>query len=68
VTKPQLEEAFQDFGNILHSEIYENDRGQSKGYGIVLFEKEREAEEAIKVMDKAKFNDREVNVRMDRET
>jgi len=33
-----------------------------------LFEKEREAEEAIKVMDKAKFNDREVNVRMDRET
>ena len=42
-----------------------DDRGRSKGFGIVLFEQKDTAKEAIKVMDKAKFNDRVVTVRLD---
>lgn len=38
VTKTQLKEAFKDFGTILHADVPSDDRGKSKGYGIVLFE------------------------------
>lgn len=43
-----------------------DDRGKSKGFGVVLFEEKRAAEEAINAMDQAKFNDRVVTVRLDR--
>lgn len=61
-----MKEAFKDFGTIQHSEIFEDDKGRSKGFGIVLFEKAKDAEEAIRVMDQAKFNDRVVHVKLDR--
>lgn len=51
VSKSQLKEAFKDFGSIAHTEIYIDEKGRSKGYGIVMFDKARDAEEAIKVMD-----------------
>lgn len=52
----------------MYTEISVDDRGKSKGYGIVCFDNKRDAEEAIRVMDQARFNDRVVNVRFDRIT
>ena len=40
-----------DFGKIVHTEIQMDERGKSKGFGIVLYEDKRDAEEAIKQMD-----------------
>ncbi len=68
MSKHQLKEAFKDFGSILYTEIAQDERGKSKGYGIVCFENKRDAEESIKVMDQARFNDRVVNVRWDKNT
>lgn len=51
MTKSQLREAFKDFGTIVHAEVPIDDRGRSKGYGVVLFEDKKQAEEAIRTMD-----------------
>ncbi|CDW80438.1 single-stranded g-strand telomeric dna-binding protein [Stylonychia lemnae] len=66
VSKQQLKEAFKEFGDILSTEVQHDDRGKSKGYGIVIFSDWEAADEAIKQMDQAKFNDRTVTVRLDR--
>jgi RNA recognition motif-containing protein len=42
--------------------VIENDFGESKGYGFVEFETKDSAISAIKKMDRAKFNGREVRV------
>jgi RNA recognition motif-containing protein len=39
VTKTQLKEAFKDFGSIQNAEIFYDEKGRSKGCGVVLFER-----------------------------
>lgn len=45
--------------------VTDHQTGRSKGFGIIKFENKESAVEAIKVMDKAMFNDRCVDVRLD---
>jgi len=46
-----LREAFKEFGEIYTTEVQLDDRGKSKGYGIVVFADGDGAEEAIRMMD-----------------
>ena len=66
VTRQQLKEAFYDFGQIVECDIPLDERNKSKGFGMINFNKRKDAEEAIRVMDQAKFNDRIVHCRFDR--
>ncbi|CDW72032.1 single-stranded g-strand telomeric dna-binding protein [Stylonychia lemnae] len=66
VNPRQLKEAFQSFGRIADVDIAMDERGKSKGFGTISFYSRRSAEDAIKTMDQAKFNDRTVTVRFDR--
>ena len=65
VSSKQLREAFRDFGDIFSCEVVKDDRGNSKGFGIIKFTDKKAADEAIREMDQAKFNDRFVSVRYD---
>ena len=55
-----LEKAFKDFGRIKYCRVVEDDHGESKGYGFIDFESKDAANSAVKRMDRAKFNGREV--------
>ena len=57
-----LRNAFNEFGKVQYCRVIENDFGESKGYGFVEFETKDSAISAIKKMDRAKFNGREVRV------
>ena len=57
-----LEKAFKDFGRIQYCRVVEDDHGESKGYGFIEFETKDSANSAVKRMDCAKFNGREVQV------
>jgi polyadenylate-binding protein len=57
-----LEKAFKDFGRIDYCRVVEDDHGESKGYGFIDFELKDSANSAVKRMDRAKFNGREVQV------
>lgn len=60
VDRNQLRDAFSDFGKILHSSVSLNERGQSRGFGVIEYDTKEAAVEAAQSMDKASFNDREV--------
>ncbi len=60
VDRNQLRDAFGEFGKILHSSVSLNERGQSRGFGVVEYETKEAAMEASQSMDKASFNEREV--------
>eukprot|EP00347_Sterkiella_histriomuscorum_P022477 403338343 len=66
VTADQLRDAFLAFGKVLNAQIARDEKGGSKGYGLIKFESSLNAENAIKAMDQAKFNGRQVTVRFDR--
>lgn len=57
-----LKKAFKDFGRIDHCRIVYHDHGESKGFGFVEFSSKESAQSAVKRMDRAKFNGREVRV------
>ena len=69
MTENQFKEAFKEFGKTLEASLviddHPNGTGKSKGQGFILFEKQKEADEAMRVMDQAKFNDRVVLVKLD---
>mmetsp|Transcript_31895 Transcript_31895/g.36260 ORF Transcript_31895/g.36260 Transcript_31895/m.36260 type:complete len:228 (-) Transcript_31895:702-1385(-) len=65
VTDEQLYNSFKEFGSIDAASIRKNERGLSKGHGIVTFSTVEEAQEAIDRMNGAKFNGRMVNVKFD---
>lgn len=65
VNRKQLEELFKEFGEIAKVDVPVDERSKSKGYGIVCFKNKEGAEEAIWSVDKAKFNDRVVSVKLD---
>jgi len=67
VSKNQLEQAFKEFGSIISSDVHMDERGKSKGFGLIIFSRRDDAEEAIKQMDQARFNERVVTVRFDRD-
>jgi RNA recognition motif-containing protein len=50
-----LKKAFREFGHILYSRVIGDSSG-SKGYGFVQFEAKESALQAIKIMDRARFN------------
>lgn len=62
VDKYLLEKAFRDFGRIDYCRVVEDDHGESKGYGFIDFAAKDSAVNAVKRMDRAKFNGREVQV------
>lgn len=68
VSSQQLRSAFQEFGTLLEGGVMYDNRERSRGFGIVVYENKEDAEEAINQMDQAKFNDRLVSVRFDRDT
>ncbi len=63
VDKDQLRGAFAEFGKVLHSSVSLDERGHSRGFGVVEFETREAAEQATISMDKASFNGREVTVK-----
>ncbi|PJE69121.1 RNA-binding protein [Candidatus Shapirobacteria bacterium CG10_big_fil_rev_8_21_14_0_10_38_14] len=63
VANSQLEEIFSKFGKVVSCEVI-TDRysGQSKGFGFIEMEKDKEAEEAIKNLNGTKLDEREITV------
>ena len=62
VDKDQLRGAFKEFGKVLHSSVILDERGQSRGLGLIEYDTREAAENAAVAMDKAMFNGREVAV------
>lgn len=48
---------------MLHSSVSLDERGHSRGFGVVEYETREAAESAVLNMDKASFNGREVTVK-----
>ena len=63
VDREQLKEAFREFGKVLHASVSLDERGLSRGFGVIEFSTKEAADNAAKTMDKASFNKREVSVR-----
>jgi len=63
VDKQQLKGAFKEFGQIKHTHVNLDEKGQSRGFGVVEFKDKEAAARAVEVMDRASFNDREVSVK-----
>lgn len=63
VDKGQLKDAFTEFGKVNHSSVSLDEKGCSRGFGVVEFAFRDDAEQATVSMDKASFNGREVNVK-----
>lgn len=63
VDREQLKEAFKEFGKVLHASVSLDERGLSRGFGVIEFSSKEAADNAAKTMDKASFNKREVSVR-----
>jgi polyadenylate-binding protein len=57
-----LEKTFRDYGRIEYCRVVEDDHGVSKGYGFVEFASKDSAIEAVKRLDRAYFNGREVQI------
>ena len=60
--KDQLRGAFREFGKVLHASVILDERGQSRGLGLIEYDTREAAENAAVSMDKAMFNGREVAV------
>lgn len=65
VNKQQLKDLFNEFGELAKVEVPIDERSKSKGYGLVCYKNKEDAGEAIWAVDKAKFNDRQVSVKLD---
>jgi len=63
VDRNQLREAFKEFGKILHASVSLDERGQSRGFGVIEYDSKEAALSATHSMDKASFNGREVVVK-----
>jgi len=65
VTWQQLKDVFRECGNVLRADVPQDEKGRSKGFGIVLFETQDEAHRAIEMMNEAEFNGRKIFLKMD---
>ena len=61
----QLRKAFKDFGRVDECVVPEDERGQTKRWGVVQFGSKEAALAAAKTMDRAKFNGREISVKIE---
>jgi len=59
-----LKDEFQKCGNIIRADVLMCRDGRSKGQGSILFDSEEAAQTAIKTFDNAKFQGRDVTVRL----
>lgn len=66
VDRNQLREAFTEFGKILHASVSLDEKGQSRGFGVVEYDSREAAEQSALQMDKASFNGREVTVKVEK--
>jgi len=62
VTWQQLKDAFSEYGPIIRADVPQDSKGRSAGYGVVRFEKEKDAMRAKDSMDGASFNGRKITV------
>jgi len=67
ITSSQLEEIFSKFGKVTSCDVI-TDRysGQSKGFGFVEMENDKEADEAIEKLNETKLEDRKIAVNVAR--
>lgn len=67
VTSSQLEEMFSKFGKIVSCDVITDKySGQSKGFGFVEMENDKEADEAIEKLNGTKLEEREIAVNVAR--
>src|SRR4030043_2419237 len=63
VTSSQLEEIFSKFGKVVSCDlITDKYSGQSKGFGFVEMDNDKDADEAIKGLNGTKLGEREITV------
>lgn len=63
-----LERAFDKFGQIAAARIItDRDSGRSRGFGFVQYEKAEDAEDAVKDMDGAELDGRNISVNVARD-
>ncbi len=60
-----LKDIFRDCGEVIRVDIAEDRDGRSRGYATILFEKEEEAQAAIKAFNETEFEGRKLIVRED---
>ena len=63
VDREQLKEAFKEFGKVLHASVSLDERGLSRGFGVIEFTSKEAADKAASTMDQASFNQRVVSVK-----
>ncbi len=61
-----MKDLFRECGAVHRADILMNHEGKSKGQGIVVFETEEAAAQAIKQFDKADYKGRTLQVHEDR--
>ena len=63
ITSSQLEEMFSKFGTVVSATVItDRDTGQSKGFGFVEMEKDKEADEAIEKLNDTELEGRNIAV------
>lgn len=67
VTWPILKDHMKKAGEVIRVDIFEDAQGRSKGCGLVEYATSEEAQEAIKILNDTKIEDRLIFVREDRE-
>lgn len=65
-TTEALQGLFAKYGVVARARVVEDKKGKSRGYGFVVFERERDARDAARAMDGAKVGDRTIVVDVER--
>ncbi|GMM32837.1 single-stranded telomeric DNA-binding/mRNA-binding protein [Saccharomycopsis crataegensis] len=58
-----LKDLFRDAGDVLHADVREDERGRSKGFGIVVYATREEADRAIEKFQDHEIDGRKIDVR-----
>jgi RNA recognition motif-containing protein len=67
ITSSQLEEMFSKFGTVVSATVItDRDTGQSKGFGFVEMEKDKEADEAIEKLNDTEMEGKKITVNVAR--
>lgn len=65
VTWQQVKDVCREIGNVMRVDIFQDEQKKSTGEAIAVFNKAEEAQEAIRLLNGAIFNDRYVKARLD---
>ncbi len=67
ITSPQLEEMFSKIGKVVSANVItDRSTGQSKGFGFVEMENDKEADEAIEKLNNTELEGRKITVNVAR--